>query len=37
MIVSVSGVEAVEILESRGRPALAVTLTFGDGLTDNRI
>ena len=31
MAVSVSGVEAIEILDSRGRPTLAVTLTLGDG------
>ncbi len=31
MAVSVSGVEAIEILDSRGRPTLAVTLTLSDG------
>ena len=28
---TVTGVEAVEILDSRSRPTLAVTMTLGDG------
>jgi hypothetical protein len=28
---TVTGIEAVEILDSRSRPALAVTVTLGDG------
>ena len=31
MGVTVSGVKAVEILDSRGNPTLAVTVTLGDG------
>ena len=31
MTVTVTGVEALEILDSRGRPTLAVTITLGDG------
>lgn len=31
MALSMRGVEAIEILDSRGRPTLAVTLTLSDG------
>ena len=31
MAVTVTGVEALEILDSRGRPTLAVTITLEDG------
>ena len=36
MGVTVSGVKAVEILDSRGNPTLAVTVTLGDGTIAQR-